>query len=144
MVQYLYSRNFFDEDFILNWNDKKMKLDKKCMLYDKKAEKKFREVISKVIEWLRNAESDEESSDEDEEEESKAVEKKEETAEEKARKEQQELIRKQQVEQEQKLKEKQKEQTMQKAGGEDEDSKRVDIAAVDVGDEEEDLDIDNI
>lgn len=76
MVQYLYNRGFFDEEFILGWNDKKMKLDKKGVLYDRKAEKKFRDIITKLVEWLRKAESDEESSDEeDNEEEKKAVEK---------------------------------------------------------------------
>ena len=41
------------EQFILDWNDKNIRLDKDSALYDKKAEKKFRDLVEKFIEWLR-------------------------------------------------------------------------------------------
>lgn len=58
-----FMKKMVDEDvlndkYLLKWYDKETRLDKDSVLYDKKAEKKFRDLIEKFIEWLRNAESE--------------------------------------------------------------------------------------
>jgi len=45
--------SILSEKFLLEWFDKTIRLDKESVLYDKKAEKKFRENIEKFIEWLK-------------------------------------------------------------------------------------------
>jgi hypothetical protein len=42
-----------NEKNLMQWYDKETRLDKDSVLYDKKAEKKFRELVEKFIEWLR-------------------------------------------------------------------------------------------
>ena len=42
-----------NEKNLLQWYDKEARLDKESVLYDKKAEKKFRDLVEKFIEWLR-------------------------------------------------------------------------------------------
>jgi hypothetical protein len=49
----LVDENVIREKFLLEWFDKTIRLDKKSGLYDKKAEKKFRDLIEKFIEWLK-------------------------------------------------------------------------------------------
>jgi hypothetical protein len=41
------------EKFLIDWFDKEVRLDKNSLLYDKKAEKQFREMIEQFIEWLK-------------------------------------------------------------------------------------------
>jgi hypothetical protein len=48
----LYDQEILNEEFFLKWHKKKKKLDKTCKLYDRKAEKSFRETIAPFIEWL--------------------------------------------------------------------------------------------
>lgn len=52
-MKVLYDQEVFDEDFIIKWYNKKVKLDKQCALYDRKAEKQFRKNISQFVEWLQ-------------------------------------------------------------------------------------------
>jgi hypothetical protein len=49
----LVDENVVAEKFLIDWYDKNTRLDKESGLYDKKAEKKFRELIEKFIEWLK-------------------------------------------------------------------------------------------
>lgn len=46
------------EKFIIGWFDKTFRLDKESAIYDKKAEKKFRDLIEKFVDWLKNADSE--------------------------------------------------------------------------------------
>ena len=98
----LVDESFVSEKFLIEWYDKTIRLDKDSGLYDKKAEKKFRDLIEKFMEWLKTAESssgssgsDSEEEKKEEEEESQAVPQKkapvEETA---AQKKQKEMIEK--------------------------------------------------
>ena len=53
-----FMKKLVDEDIIsdktlIKWYDKDIRLDKDSLLYDKKAERHFREMIEKFIEWLR-------------------------------------------------------------------------------------------
>lgn len=53
-----FMKNLVDEEvitekYLTNWYDKEIRLDKKSFTYDKKAEKSFREIIQKYIEWLK-------------------------------------------------------------------------------------------
>jgi hypothetical protein len=50
------------EKFILGWFDKTFRLDKDSGTYDKKAEKKFRDLVEAFINWLKNADSESDSS----------------------------------------------------------------------------------
>jgi hypothetical protein len=45
-MKLLYDQEVFEEDFIIKWYNKKLKLDKSCVLYDRKAERQFRKSIS--------------------------------------------------------------------------------------------------
>lgn len=56
-------------DFLISWYDKNERLDKESMMYDKKAERKFRELNEAFFEWLRKeaeASGDDESESEEE------------------------------------------------------------------------------
>jgi hypothetical protein len=44
---------FFQEEFIIKWHGRKAKLDKSCVLYDRKAEKAFRAAIEQFVTWLQ-------------------------------------------------------------------------------------------
>ena len=43
----------FAEEFIIKWFNRKAKLDKACVLYDRKAEKAFRGLIEAFVNWLQ-------------------------------------------------------------------------------------------
>ena len=45
-MKLLYDQSFMSDEFILKWHKKKKKLDKHCKLYDRKAEKVFRELLN--------------------------------------------------------------------------------------------------
>lgn len=49
----LVDENIMSEKFLLEWYDKEIRLDKDSLLYDKKAEKQFREMIEQFVEWLK-------------------------------------------------------------------------------------------
>ena len=51
----LLDKNVVSEVFIQNWFDKAMRLDKDSDLYDKKAEKKFRDLITDFVTWMQTA-----------------------------------------------------------------------------------------
>lgn len=51
-MKLMYDQEVFDEDFIIKWYNKKLKMDKNCVLYDRKAERLFRKCISEFVEWL--------------------------------------------------------------------------------------------
>lgn len=53
----LVDENIMSEKFLIDWFDKTIRLDKDSGLYDKKSERKFRELIEAFIEWMKNAES---------------------------------------------------------------------------------------
>ena len=48
--------NTIGEKYIQEWFDKTIRLDKDSMLYDKKAEKKFRDLVTDFVEWMKTAE----------------------------------------------------------------------------------------
>lgn len=101
-MKHLYDQEIFGEEFLIKWNNRKLKLDRTCALNDRKSEKKFKEQIAKFIEWLETAEEDEDEEDEDDDEEET---KKEETKatsrpqESEGQRKQRELIEKQKQEQ---------------------------------------------
>jgi len=52
-MKLLYDQEFYDEEFIIKWFERKAKLDKTCALYDRKAEKIFRGLIEQFVNWLQ-------------------------------------------------------------------------------------------
>lgn len=52
-MKLLYDQEFYDEEFIIKWFERKAKLDKTCALYDRKAEKMFRGLIEQFVNWLQ-------------------------------------------------------------------------------------------
>ena len=56
LLKTMYDEEVLDQDFfmdfLIKWHKKKKKLDKESVLYDRKAEKAFRELIKEFIEWL--------------------------------------------------------------------------------------------
>ena len=65
----LVDENILSKQFVIDWYDKNVKLDKDSGLYDKKSERKFRELIEQFIEWLKNQDSDSDSGSDSSEEE---------------------------------------------------------------------------
>jgi hypothetical protein len=51
-MKLMYDEDVFNEEFLVKWFNKKKRLDKNCALYDRDAEKQFRKLIEKFIEWL--------------------------------------------------------------------------------------------
>lgn len=54
----LVDQNVLTEKFIIGWFDKTFRLDKESATYDKKAEKKFRDLTEKFVDWLKTADSE--------------------------------------------------------------------------------------
>jgi hypothetical protein len=52
-MKLLLDENILRDSYIIDWNDKNLRLDKDSGLYDKKAERKFRELLENFVEWLR-------------------------------------------------------------------------------------------
>ena len=52
----LLDNNTIGEKYIQEWFDKTIRLDKDSMLYDKKAEMKFRDLVTDFVEWMKTAE----------------------------------------------------------------------------------------
>jgi hypothetical protein len=51
-MKLLYDQEVFSEEFMIKWFNRKLKLDKNCALYDRKAEKQYRTLIEGFINWL--------------------------------------------------------------------------------------------
>jgi len=51
----LVDESVLGEKFLIQWFDKEIRLDTESKTYDKKAEKKFRDLITPFIEWLKTA-----------------------------------------------------------------------------------------
>ena len=49
----LVDENILTDKFIIDWSEKNIRLDKNSLLYDKKAEKQFRDMIEQFVEWLK-------------------------------------------------------------------------------------------
>jgi uncharacterized membrane protein YukC len=82
-------------DFLISWYDKTERLDKESMMYDKKAERKFRELNEAFFEWLRKETEASGDDDSESEEENKQVEEVKATEEEKKPKQDTEKEKKQ-------------------------------------------------
>jgi len=50
----LVDENIISDKFLIGWYEKEITLDKNARTRDKKAEKKFRDLIEKFIEWLKD------------------------------------------------------------------------------------------
>jgi len=51
-MKLMYDQEFLGGKFIINWHSKKLKLDRTCALYDRKAERAFRKEISSFVDQL--------------------------------------------------------------------------------------------
>ena len=51
-MKLMYDEEVFSEEFLVKWFNKKKRLDKNCAIYDRSAEKTFRGLIEKFIDWL--------------------------------------------------------------------------------------------
>ena len=49
----LIDENILKDKFVLEWADKTHRLDKESLLYDKKAEKHYRDLLEQFLEWLK-------------------------------------------------------------------------------------------
>lgn len=52
-MKLMYDQDVFDEEFIIKWFNREVKLDKSCALYDRKAEKIFKGQIEEFVNWLQ-------------------------------------------------------------------------------------------
>jgi len=67
LMKKLVDENVLSEKFVVDWFDKTLRLDKDSKIYDKKAEKKFRDLIETFVEWLKAASSGSDDSSSEEE-----------------------------------------------------------------------------
>ena len=49
----LYDQSVFSDEFVIGWQEGKTKSDKRCILYDRKAEKVFRPLLEPYVTWLK-------------------------------------------------------------------------------------------
>jgi len=68
----LYDQSVFSDVFLSEWHDATLRLDKKCILYNRKAEKAFRPMINEFIKWMTSTEYGDEYDEEEEAEEEKS------------------------------------------------------------------------
>ena len=127
-----------NDEILLDWSNKKFKTNKTSCLYDRKIEKSFKKKAEKFFKWVEEAESTESESSESEEDDSSTL-----TEDQLKAKKMKELIEKEKLEQEQKAKAKQDE--ADEAAAVDNtnnigDGKNIDVTAVQVEDEEIDID----
>lgn len=52
-MKLIYDQNVFDIELIIGFQDKRVKLDKDCALYDRKAQRHFRKLIKQFVDWLK-------------------------------------------------------------------------------------------
>lgn len=52
LCKILYDNNTYSDEFFKSWHANELKLDKNCILYDRKAEKQFRPLLDDFIQWL--------------------------------------------------------------------------------------------
>ena len=58
--QKVYNNSFLEDQLFITWYNKTEKLDKDCILYDRKAEKTMRTSLAEFVAWLQSADYDEE------------------------------------------------------------------------------------
>jgi len=61
----LYNEGLIEDEYFIAWHAQKAKTDKSSSLYDRKSEKKMRELLNDFIQWLQSAEYDDEYGDEE-------------------------------------------------------------------------------
>ena len=54
----LIDNNIVGDKWILEWYDQNKRLDKESMLYSKKSERKFRELLIAFVDWVKTAETE--------------------------------------------------------------------------------------
>jgi len=149
----LVDESVVSEKFLIDWYDKTIRLDKDSGLYDKKAEKKFRDLIEKFMEWLKTAESSSgSSSGSDSEEEKKGEEKEAQSVPEKkapveetaAQKKQKEMIEKQKKAQAEAMKALEEEETKRLEVIAQQEDTAEKINLTNLKDDKEEVDIDDI
>lgn len=59
----LLDTNVIDSQFIQEWFDKTHRLDKDSNLYDKRAEKKFRDLVTDFVAWMNSASTEQGNAD---------------------------------------------------------------------------------
>ena len=78
-MKLLYDQAVFADTLVVDWHSGKVKSDKKSILYDRKAEKEFRPLLDKFVEWLSSAEYGEYGEEDEAPEEETTVEQSKET-----------------------------------------------------------------
>jgi len=64
----LYDNSVLEDSFFTSWHAKQMKMDRDCILFDRKAETTMRKLLAEFIGWLTSAEYDDEEAYGEEEE----------------------------------------------------------------------------
>lgn len=72
-MKLLYDQSVFSDKFLLEWHDATLRLDKKSILYNRKAEKALRPLMNDFIEWLKSDDYGEEYGEEGAEEEEATI-----------------------------------------------------------------------
>ena len=63
----LYDNSILDDEFLIKWHSKKLRLDRNCILFDRSAENAMRRLLAEFITWLSSADYDAEEDYGDEE-----------------------------------------------------------------------------
>ena len=123
-----YDNELLDDQFFIEWHAKRLKLDRDCILFERKAESAIRPLLDEFIGWLNSADYDEEYDQEEESKGAEEEEEKKEATETDAQRQQRELIERQkqaQAEQLAKAKSAAAESKAKAAAQADEDAKRA-------------------
>lgn len=147
----LLDKNVISEKFLQDWFDKTIRLDKDSYLYDKKAEKKFRDLITDFITWMQVAHTEEGdeaainskagADENDEEDDDQIKEQSSRPKETDAQRKQREAIEKQARQQQEMLENMKKNIELDEKAKMDEAESRIDATKIDAN---EDVDIDDI
>ena len=64
----LYDNSVIEDQFFIKWYEKKLRLDRNSIMYDKRAQDAMRPLLTEFVGWLQSAEYDDEEAYGEEEE----------------------------------------------------------------------------
>ena len=56
----LYDNSVIEDQFFIKWHEKKLRLDRTSIMYDKRAQDAMRPLLTEFVGWLQSAEYDDE------------------------------------------------------------------------------------
>ena len=60
VMKKLYDNSVIEDQFFIKWHEKKLRLDRTSIMYDKRAQDTMRPLLTEFVGWLQSAEYDDE------------------------------------------------------------------------------------